>query len=95
MTYFQLVCAPVCLLIHMGAALIKSRGSAIHTSDCLALSKKNKKNKKSAGVLSGNMTKPAGRVLVSVCVDVSEGDQGVVFGLQNDFVWVQREQAHL
>lgn len=93
MTYFQLVCAPVCLLIHMGAALIKSRGSAIHTSDCLALSKK--KKKKSAGVLSGNMTKPAGRVLVSVCVDVSEGDQGVVFGLQNDFVWVQREQAHL
>lgn len=63
MTYFLVVRVPVSFLIHMGAALIKSSGSTIHTTGCLALSKK----KKSVGVLSGIMTKAAGRV---VCVGV-------------------------
>ncbi len=39
-TYFLVVRVPVSLLIHMGAALIKSSGSTIHTTGCLALSKK-------------------------------------------------------
>lgn len=53
-----LVHVSVCLLIHMGAALIKSSGSTIHTTGCLAPSGK----KKSFGVLSGSMTKAAGSV---------------------------------
>lgn len=64
MTYFLLVHVPVSFLIHMGAALIKSSGSTIHTIGCLALRKKIKI--KNVGVLSGNMTKPAGRVYVGV-----------------------------
>lgn len=41
-TYFPVLRVPVCLLIHMGAALIKSSGSTIHTTGCLALKKKKK-----------------------------------------------------
>lgn len=35
-TYFLVVRVPVSFLIHMGAALIKSSGSTIHTTGCLA-----------------------------------------------------------
>lgn len=59
MTNSAVVGTSVSFLIHMGAALIKSSISAIHATGCLALSRK----KKTLGILSGNITNPAGRAV--------------------------------
>lgn len=66
MTNSVVVGTSVSFLIHMGAALIKSSISAIHATGCLALNKKKKRKKKTLGVLSGNMTNPAGRAVHAV-----------------------------
>lgn len=71
----ELARVPVCLLIHMGAALIKSSGSTIHTTGCLAVSKKKKKN---LLVFCQVIWQNQRGEFMWVCVNVSERQGGVI-----------------